>query len=182
MGAVLPYTPHMLVFPLLLSPEIAPERVVDPLQMVFGPLEQVGPALPFTFTRYYEPEMGAPLTRLFYAASTLVDPGSLGWIKTRTNELEERLAVQGNRVANIDPGLLCESRFTLATTKDSSHRVAVGGGIYAEITLVFERGEFRPLPWTYPDYRSPEYRTLLRTIRDAYRRQLKKQARDTGSA
>ena len=57
------------------------------------------------------------------------------------------------RTVNIDPGLLSEESLVLATTKASGHRVAIATGLWAEVTLRFERGEYRPLPWTYPDYR-----------------------------
>ena len=34
-------------------------------------------------------------------------------------------------------------------------------GIYADLTLVFQKGGYRPLPWTYPDYRQGELLELL---------------------
>ncbi len=37
--------------------------------------------------------------------------------------------------------------------------------MFADLTLVFRNGEYRPLPWTYPDYASDEIRDLLREIR-----------------
>ena len=33
------------------------------------------------------------------------------------------------------------------------------------MTLRFERGEYRPLPWTYPDYRKPEVGEFLLEVR-----------------
>jgi hypothetical protein len=61
----------------------------------------------------------------------------------------------------------------LATTKDGSHRIPLRDGIYAEVTLVFERGDFRPLPWTYPDYRTEGCRSVLKAIRDGYRQRIR---------
>jgi hypothetical protein len=41
------------------------------------------------------------------------------------------------------------------------------------VTLTYVGGRFTPLPWTYPDYRSPEYQQVLTAIRELYREQLK---------
>jgi hypothetical protein len=56
----------------------------------------------------------------------------------------------------------------LATGKNYSHRIYIGEGIYAELTLVFERGAFRPLPWTYPDYADRPLRDFLQRVRGQY--------------
>jgi len=179
MGAVLPYTPHLLVLPLLLSRDASEEPAIALLARELGEIDRVGRAIDFSFTRYYEEEMGEGLVRLFFYARSLLDPARLPRIKLLTNEVEQCLARGHNRVVNIDPGLLCESRFVLATTKDSSHRIPIGKGIYAEVTLVYERGEFRPLEWTYPDYRSPAYRGILKEMRGRYRKLLRMQSGDT---
>jgi hypothetical protein len=71
----------------------------------------------------------------------------------------------GLRPVNLDPGLLSLARFVLASTKPSAHRVPLASGIYAEIELLFERGSFRPVEWTYPDYRTREYLDILGHIR-----------------
>nr|HID14469.1 DUF4416 family protein [Anaerolineae bacterium] len=60
-----------------------------------------------------------------------------------------------------------------ATTKDWQHRVYLGGGIYAEVTLRYRKGSFQPWEWTYPDYRSPEYIAIFNHIRQLYARQLR---------
>src|SRR5205814_10084035 len=88
----------------------------------------------------------------------------------RTNALENELAGQGRfpelRPLNLDPGLLTLGKFLLATTKDQAHRVYLGQGIYAEVTLRFEAGEYVPWPWTYADYREPSLRAALKGFRD----------------
>jgi hypothetical protein len=33
--------------------------------------------------------------------------------------------------------------------------VYLGRGVHAELEYVFEGDSFRPVPWTYPDYRDP---------------------------
>jgi hypothetical protein len=79
---------------------------------------------------------------------------------------------------NLDPGVLSLGKFVLATTKDQAHRVYLGDGIFAEVTLRFEAGAFRPWPWTYADYREPAVCDFLKEARVYYRERL----RDRGDA
>jgi hypothetical protein len=142
------------------------------LAALFGPIDFESPLLDFSFTDYYEREMGGGLRRCFFAFTRLISPDLLASLKLRTNSLEQELSEEGRRTVNLDPGLLSLSRFSLATTKDSAHRIPLWAGIYAELTLRFERGAFRPLPWTYPDYRSDEVLSILAKVRARLREQL----------
>ena len=72
------------------------------------------------------------------------------------------------RRINIDPGYISDSKLILATTKDYFHRIYLGHGIYAEVTLRWRKSCFEPFEWTYPDYRSREYIDILNTIRNNY--------------
>jgi hypothetical protein len=169
MGTASGFEPERLVIALL----YAPGTELGPLRSAFegelGPVDYVGPELPFEWTDYYEAEMGAGLRRGFLSFGRLVDPSRLAELKLWTNELEARLARGGGRRVNIDPGLISLGRFSLATTKERSHRIPLEKGIYAELTLVYEKGEFLPLPWTYADWASPEYRAVLAELRERYR-------------
>ena len=183
-GAIREPVPEKLVIAVLVGPAEpsggegpgAPgalgERVARALEEEFGPLDFTSEELAFSWTAYYEKEMGPSIRRFFLSHERLVPPGALAGIKVATNRLEEGFSRGGRRRVNLDPGLLGRSRFILASTKDSSHRVPLGQGIYGEITLMYERGAFRPVEWTYPDYRSPEYRRILGEIRQRYVRQL----------
>jgi hypothetical protein len=146
-------------------------RLIEALQNSYGEIDYTSGDLPFFQTRYYDEEMGTPITRFFVSFARLIDPGTLAQIKTESNLLETQFVEAGKRKINIDPGLLSLSRFILASSKDGSHRIPLADGIFAEVTLVYERGSFRPLEWTYPDYRSLEYRTILADIRKLYKAQ-----------
>ncbi|MGB9920721.1 MAG: DUF4416 family protein [Moorellales bacterium] len=152
-------------------PEMLPE-VRGRLEEVLGPVDLASPVWDFHYTRYYEAEMGPTLKRQFWGFASLMDPGRLPEIKLLTNRLEEEWAVRGRRRVNLDPGYLASAKVVLVTTKDFSHRVYLGRGIYGEITLMYRRGQFLPLPWTYPDYRSPDYHRFFAELRALYRRQL----------
>ena len=120
------------------------------------------------FTDYYHEEMGEPLFRWFLSFQGLKDPGILARIKTRTNQVETELSANGARRVNLDPGLLDRSKVVLASTKDHAHRIYIGQGIYAEVTLGFAHGAWHPMPWTYPDYRTEEYLAVFEEMRKDY--------------
>jgi len=124
----------------------------------FGPPDMESPGMSFDFTGYYAPEMGRELTRFFVAFSGLHDPAFAADWKIFSNEIEKEFSHDPSlpsRSVNLDPGYLVPSRILLLTTKDFAHRVYLRNGIFAEVTLVWRRGAFAPMPWTYPDYATP---------------------------
>ncbi len=134
----------------------------------FGPVDMVSAWLPFDFTAYYEPEMGAPLFRRVLAFKTLVKQSALAGIKTATNTLEQEYALGGRRRVNIDPGYMLHERFVLATGKNYSHRIYIGQRMYADLTLIYVKGRFQTLPWTYPDYADEGMLAYLEQVRQKY--------------
>jgi hypothetical protein len=140
----------------------------------YGPVDFLSESLPFDFTPYYELEMGEGLGRRIASFEPLISPGQLSGVKLWTNALEGRSPNErGGRKVNIDPGYLAASKFILATGKDYSHRIYLGEGIYGDLTLIFQKGAFTPLPWTYPDYASQPLIGLLNLLRKRYLWQLK---------
>ena len=97
----------------------------------------------------------------------------LAHIKLTTNGIETMYAVGGKRQVNLDPGYLTAARFVLGTGKDYSHRIYLSKGIYADLTLFFQQGKFKALPWTYPDYCADQMREYLKCIRRRYLFELK---------
>ena len=63
--------------------------------------------------------------------------------------MEGRFTEGGKRRLNIDPGYIAQAHLILATGKGFSHRPYLRDGIYADLTLIFQDGTFRSLPWTY---------------------------------
>jgi hypothetical protein len=176
MGTPVDFRPEKLVIAALLGAGVGREEALTPLSRDFGPADFTSREMSFDFTDYYAREMGPGLRRIFVSFRGLVGPERLAEIKLATNRLEAGTASGGKRRINLDPGLLCLSRFVLATTKESSHRIPLSSGIYGEVTLMFEGGTFRPLEWTYPDYRSPQYISVLNGIRSLYRSQISGEA------
>ena len=167
------YQPHKLIVGVLLASDADLMSVADRLEAVFGTPDLRSDPLPFDFTDYYDHEMGPAIRRQFVSFAELVDPGRLADLKRRSNGVEAEFArVDGMRRANLDPGILSLSRLILATTKPSGHRIPIGQGMHAEITLLFVHGHYRPLEWTYPDFRSGAYDEFLLTVRTRYHEQL----------
>lgn len=137
----------------------------------FGPLRARSPSYDFVaFSSYYEAEMGAALIKQLLWFEAPLEAHQLAMAKGQTLDLERQLARDEGGVlkrrVNIDPGLVSRDSLVLATTKPSGHRVGIGPGLYAEITLLYERGEYRPMPWTYRDFRSELAQTFLKQIRE----------------
>jgi len=172
MGEIHPFLPEKLIMGILVSRSEHLSRMEKLLTDEFGPVDYRSELFPFTFTGYYDREMGEGIRRRFLSFRRLVDPVSLAEIKLRTNQLEEHFLEKGNRKINLDPGLLSLGKLILASTKDNAQRIPLSRGIYGEITLMYRKKAYHPLPWTYPDYQSEKYHEILLHIRDIYTGQL----------
>jgi Domain of unknown function (DUF4416) len=168
--------PAKLIVGLIFSRDALVGALRQELEAAYGRVDCETGWLPFDATRYYEREMGPQLQRLFWGFESLIAPETLADIKRDTNALEQAHAVPDGqarrRRANLDPGYVDLAKLVLATTKDRQHRLYLGRGIYAEVTLRFTGGRFMPWDWTYPDYRLPEYLAFFNAVRRRYRQQL----------
>ena len=139
------------------------------LAAVFGPLGPDSVQYPFDQTAYYADEMGEGLLKQLVVFEDLAEPSVLPRLKQQTMALEKVLAQTRrgvwHRQANIDPGLVSIESLVLATTKYAGHRICIAPALYAETTLLFERGHYRPQPWTYRDYQSEGVQDFLLAVR-----------------
>ena len=149
----------------------------------YGPVESESPVWGWYASDYYREEMGAVLFRKFISFQRLVDPDVLPSVKLRTNSMEASLAVPGEppgrRRINLDPGYVTEAKVVLASTKDYSHRISIGSGMYAEVTLHYSKKDqgFVASGHTYPDYRSDEVRAWFCAVRNHLRTALRGRTR-----
>jgi hypothetical protein len=146
--------------------------VFQELAGFLGPADMISGWLQFNQTQYYNPEMGENLQRRLAVFLHLADPADLCQWKICTNALEHRLSLAGRRLVNLDPGYLTRERLVLATGKNYTHRLYLGQGLYGEVTLMYQKGDWQPLPWTYPDYAGPEIKNFLHQARKKYLWQL----------
>jgi hypothetical protein len=165
----------------MLSPE--PElfdACADLVCSEYGPVDYQSEITPWTDSDFYREEMGSGILRKFLFFERVIDPGDISAIKIHTAGIEKNLAVQtGNRMRrriNLDPGYVTEAKVVLATTKDYSHRLYIGKGIYAEVTLRYGNKDrsFIPFDHTYLDYRSEMYITMFNKARELLRTALQR--------
>ncbi|MFA6846593.1 MAG: DUF4416 family protein [Sphaerochaetaceae bacterium] len=173
MGQINPFVPSLLVIGVLSTNEEAHGELLQKLVEKYGPLEEESEHTPFSYTDYYDSEMGGSPLRYFLVFKTLVDPSRLAQIKIETNNLEQVFSREQGRTINLDPGILSASSLILATTKNRSHRIPLHSGIYAEVTLIYYNHKFNSLPWTYADYKSEAFCTLFKKYRTSYMTKLK---------
>lgn len=150
--------------------------VEEELTVLFGPIEVRTDVIPWNVSHYYETEMGANLLRRFVSFARPISPEALPDIKLRTRTIEQRhCGDAGDRRINIDPGYLDVGKVVLASTKSAGHRIYLQRGIYAEMTLLYHDGAFRPFVYTYADYLWPATTAFLTQVRTRYLEQLKEQ-------
>ena len=131
---------------------------------------------PFTFeiSEYYRPEMSWPIYRLFWSFERLINPNEIARIKIECNQIEDQLAVDGNRKVNLDPGYMDYDKIVLASAKYNGQKIYLNFGIYADLTLHYEKGNYYPYPWSFPDFKNGGYNQIFLRIREIYKLQLKK--------
>lgn len=143
------------------------------LTAVYGPIDLESVPVPFTYTSYYNEEMGEAIVRQYVSFDRLIAPETISCIKRETNAAEQGFAVAGKRKVNIDPGYVDLAKMVLATTKDATYRIYLGNGIYAQSTIYYREKSFEPWPWTYPDYKSEHAIRFFNQVREQYRQAIR---------
>ena len=145
-------------------------RAKDALTAFFGPVEYESDANPFFYTDYYEKELGKDLMRQFLFFSQTRDPYEIVKAKIFTMQIEGSMGRgEGGRMVrqvNIDPGYLTQAKIVLASSKDFSHRIYLGRGVFAEVTLSFAEGSYRPHSYTFPEYSDEKNIALFNRMRE----------------
>lgn len=148
-------------------------EVVERLAVELGPVDHSSPVYRFDFSEYYTDEMGPGLVKLFVSFGELRRPCFLAPLKRRTAACERmHHGAGGGRRFNLDPGYWSDAKLVLASTKNYSHRIEIGRRVFAEVTLMAKHHRIEPLPWTYPDYRSPLALEFFSSVRSRYLEQL----------
>ncbi len=157
----------------VIAQKAALEEAITKLEGCFGRKELESACVGFDSTDYYEDEMGRELVRKWLCFEGLRERGFLALAKHITLGIETELSFDERRRANLDPGYLDNAQVVLATSKNYAHRIYIGMGYYAEVTLIFKHGTFEPLEWTYPDYRSSIALDFFARARNIYHREVR---------
>ena len=72
---------------------------------------------------------------------------------------------------NIDCGYIDYDKVVLASAKYNGNKIYLDYGIWADLTLFFEKGKFYPYPWSFPDFRSGMYDAVFVEMRTRYKLQ-----------
>ncbi len=149
----------------------------EALERAFGPIDAHSDRYDFSrFSAYYDEEMGGPVWKYFVTFSRLLPMDSLVTVKRSVEEVQKHFAVQEKealrRTVNLDPGYVTGWNLVLSTVKNHAHRLYLGQGVYGEVTLLFRKHTFEPLPWTYRDYASQPVIDFFMRVRCDYLKQL----------
>ena len=171
MGSIHFPKPVLLFMAVFSSDSSAFDWVRKRAENQWGTLKLESEPFPFeTFTDYYAASMGPVLPKRLWAFENLIPPDMLPNIKCLTNDWEAEFkslsASSAERPLNIDPGYIDLGKLILASTKDHAHRIYLSEGIFAETTLMYTQKQWKPLPWTYPDYQSAGYQKFLTQCRE----------------
>jgi hypothetical protein len=158
------------------------EKLKIEFEGTFGPIDLESPVWKWEHTDYYSKEMGTGLKRKFIFFQKLISPESIAEVKLKTIEVEKQYlnpplsplakggqrGVGGRRI-NLDPGYLDSAKVVLVSTKNYSHRIYLGNGVYGEVTLTYSDNAYHPLPYTYPDFRTQEHLEVFKKARELYK-------------
>lgn len=168
-----PVKPVKLLAGLLYSDATLLEKGFSLMESRFGKMDYLSSAFSFSVSDYYVPEMGSPIFRKFISFEPLGMPDQLADFKLLSNQIEEQLSIQNCRKVNIDIGYMDFDKVVLASAKYNGQKIYLKEGIWADLTLQFYKGTFRPYPWSFPDFKTDAYQDVFLKIRHLYKKQMK---------
>ncbi len=166
--------PVKLVVGVLYSDGALKAEAFSLLSQRYGKIDYKSKPFQFDITDYYVSEMGKPIYRQFICFYELIHPKALAEIKLVCNEIESGLAIRGKRKVNLDPGYMDYDKFVLASAKYNGHKVYLDHGIYADVTYQFSKGNYVPMDFAFPDFKTEMYQELFLHIRALYKGQVRK--------
>ncbi len=150
------------------------------VEQSWGNVALQSPLFDFTETAYYESEMGSGLRKQFLLVEGDFDPAQLVEKKLTANAWEaEYAATAGHaepRPLNLDPGYITLGKLVLASTKEFAHRVYLGRGIYAEVTLFYKHNCWQHHAFTFADYRRADYHQFFSRCRQLLKQRIQSRA------
>jgi len=170
MGDTRPHPPILPLVAVITRYAEALDWAKAKLAQAYGPPALVSQTFLFGETSYYDATMGPGLGKTFLAFDAGFDAGELAAVKHRTNAWEAEYAALARhpepRPLNFDPGYITAAKLVLASTKDHAHRIYLGDGMYAEITLMYRHGAWQSHEFTFPDYRRPDFHDFFTICRN----------------
>ena len=159
---------------ILYSDEELAKSAAEEMTDRYGAIDYRSPKFDFKVTDYYDGEMGSLIVRMFISFRELINPKEIARIKIECNEIENKLAIDGKRKVNLDPGYLDYDKMILASAKYNAQKIYLDHGIYADPTLRFAKGRFIPSEWCFPDFKAGKYEHVFLHMRALYKGQMRK--------
>jgi hypothetical protein len=172
MGKLTDFQNIKLIIGIIFQKDYPVDQLIKKIEQDLGKIDFISENISFNNTNYYENEMGPNLLKKFISFEKLWDVEKTSQVKLYTNKLEEEYSENNKRPINLDPGILTLPNIILFSTKNFFHRIPILNNIYAEVTLYWHNKKYQDLPWTYPDYKTEAYKSVLTTIRNTYKNQL----------
>jgi len=157
--------PAVLMVSVLYGPEERLQESVSRLEQVFGPVALRSDPYAFDMSDYYRPEMGSGLRRVWLAFRQPVPPDRLVDLKLECAAIEDEMAEDGRRSANLDPGYLDFGKLVLASFKEAPDKIYMGRGIWAHTCLRYGHGAFTAPDHSFPDFRDGRFDAFMRRAR-----------------
>ena len=156
-----------------MSKVLKQSKAVLVIAFMYRDLEIYNLALKDAIENFNE-EMGENLKKRFLVFKDLIERDYISEVKKITDKIEKKyLYSNGNRKINIDPAILTLENFILTTNKNFTHRIYLKDGVFADLTLIYNKKlGYTELPWTYADYSSEETKLFLNSVRDLFYNEL----------
>ena len=123
---------------------------------------------PYQFKiKYYEKEMGSPLFKFFLSLKEIRESSIIIDFKKMCMQEE----ANAKRKINLDPGYITLNSVVLSTRKEAAHRIYLRDGIYLDLHLIYESSIYKPLPWTYPDYKNEGVLSFFYKMRNSFKKE-----------
>jgi hypothetical protein len=74
---------------------------------------------------------------------------------------------------NLDAGYMDYDKVVLVSAKYNGQKIYLDQGIWADLTLHYEKGQFNPYPWSFPDFKMGIYNDVFMEIRKKFKLQRK---------
>lgn len=142
---------------------------LDVMEKKFGRVKCETLEIPCSNTEVYREEMGDDLIRRFFSFEKDVDRSTLPELKAFCSKTEYQFSDIVDdfhfRCVNIDPIIQTPDNIVVASHHETNYNIYVKDGVYAEIALIYGRGQYLRLPWTNADYYHDEAIDFFNRVR-----------------
>ncbi len=165
-------TPGKLVVSVIYSSMDALADAVLALEKKYGRVQCETLEIACCDSELYKEEMGDNLLRRFLSFDKDVDRGSLVELKSVCQKIEMMFSDVVDdynfRTVNIDPCILTPYNIVMASHNEANYHIYLKDGVFAELALIYNRGQYLRLPWTNSDFCDEEAINFFSRVREFF--------------